>query len=66
MFDWQTVAAAILLLIASIYVGRRAWLRISSLSIRKRLNAPSCDDACGGCGTSKFVNLHSGAEFSNR
>src|SRR5437588_658415 len=48
MFDWQVIVVACVLLLASAYVGRRGWLRISSLAISKR-NAPSCDKACGHC-----------------
>jgi len=46
MFDWQVIVVACVLLLASAYVGRRGWLRISSLAISK-WNAPSCDKACG-------------------
>ncbi|HBB93981.1 MAG TPA: hypothetical protein DC054_01205 [Blastocatellia bacterium] len=66
MLDAQTIAAAIVLLIASIYVGRRAWLRLSSLILTKRRRASSCGEACGGCGPSKLVNLNSVAKFSNQ
>ena len=48
MFDWQVIVVACVLLLAGAYVGRRGWLRISSLAISKR-NAPSCDKACGHC-----------------
>jgi len=48
MFDWQVIVVACVLLGAGAYVGRRGWLRISSLAISKR-NAPSCDKACGHC-----------------
>jgi hypothetical protein len=48
MFDWQVIVVACVLLIAGVYVGRRGWLRISSLAISKR-NAPSCDKGCGHC-----------------
>lgn len=50
MFDWQVILVAFALLLACIYVGRRAWLRLSSLSVSRRMNAPSCSDGCGGCG----------------
>jgi len=48
MFDWQVFVVACVLLLAGAYVGRRGWLRISSLTISKR-NAPSCDKGCGHC-----------------
>jgi hypothetical protein len=48
MFDWQVIVVAFVLLIAVGYVGRRGWLRISSLAASER-NAPSCDKACGHC-----------------
>jgi hypothetical protein len=50
MFDWQIIVVSGVLLLACIYVGRRGWLRLSSLSIAKRMNAPSCAAGCGGCG----------------
>ena len=66
MLDAQTIAAAIVLLIAAIYVGRRAWLRLSSLILTKRRGALSCGEACGGCGPPKIVDLNSVAKFSNQ
>lgn len=50
MFDWQIILVGLALLFAGIYVGRRGWLRLSSLSTSKRMNPPSCADGCGGCG----------------
>jgi hypothetical protein len=50
MFDWQIILVVCALLLACVYVGRRGWLRVSSLSISKRMNAPSCAVGCGGCG----------------
>ncbi len=49
MFDWQTILVVGALILACVYVGRRGWLRLSSLSISKRMNAPSCAAGCGGC-----------------
>lgn len=66
MLDVQTIAAAIVLLIASIYVGHRAWLRLSSLILTKRRSASSCGEACGGCAPSKIIHLNSAAKFSNQ
>ena len=53
MFDWQVIVVVGVLLLACAYIGRRGWLRISSLSISKRMNAPSCAAGCGGCGTAQ-------------
>ena len=50
MFDWQIILVGCALVLACIYVGRRVWMRLSSLSLSKRMNAPSCNDGCGGCG----------------
>jgi len=47
MFDWQVIAVTFVLLLAVGYVGRRGWLRISSLKISRR-NTP-CDKGCGHC-----------------
>lgn len=49
MVDWQILLVGGVLLLACAYVGRRAWLRLSSLSISKRMNTPSCAAGCGGC-----------------
>lgn len=49
MFDWQLIIVAFALILACSYIGWRAWLRLSSLSISKRMNAPSCGDGCGSC-----------------
>jgi len=50
MFDWQVILVGLVLSIACVYVGRRAWLRLSSLLLSRRMNAPSCSNGCGGCG----------------
>jgi len=41
------------MLLAGIYVARRGWLRLSSMSSSKPMNASSCSDGCGGCGTAQ-------------
>ena len=43
-FDWQTIAAALVVLAASLYVARRAWARLRSM----RAGAKSTLD-CGSC-----------------
>lgn len=53
MFDWQIILVAGALLLACVYVGRRGWLRLSSLAISKQMNAPSCAAGCGGCGATE-------------
>ena len=44
-FDWQTIAAALVVLAAAAYVARRAWARLRSM----RAGAKSAVD-CGSCG----------------
>jgi hypothetical protein len=56
MFDWQIIIVGCVLLLACVYVGRRGWLRISSLSVSKRMNAPPCGNGCGGCGEKAVEN----------
>ena len=49
MFDWQIILVGCALLLACAYMGWRGWLRLSSLSVSKRMKEPSCGDGCGGC-----------------
>jgi hypothetical protein len=49
MIDWQTLLVASVLFAASLYVGRRGWLRIRSLMISKPMQSPACG-GCSGCG----------------
>ncbi len=50
MFDWQLIIVGLVLVLACSYIGWRGWLRLSSLSVSKRMNAPSCGEGCGACG----------------
>jgi hypothetical protein len=43
--DWQSIAAALVVLAAFLYVARRAWARLRSM----RAGAKSAAD-CGSCG----------------
>jgi hypothetical protein len=51
MFDWQVILVVCALLLACIYVGWRGWLRLSSFARSRRMNASSCSEGCGNCGT---------------
>ena len=44
-FDWQSIAVALVVLAALVYVARRAWARLRSM----RAGAKSLSD-CGSCG----------------
>jgi hypothetical protein len=48
MFDWQTIAVALIILGAFVYVARRAVKRLRSF--RVRAGASSCATGCGSCG----------------
>jgi len=52
MANSQSIAVVLVLLIASAYVVRRAWLRVRSVLRPKTMNASSCATACGSCGPS--------------
>jgi hypothetical protein len=52
MFDWQTIVVALIILAASIYVGRLAWMRLRSFRA-SRGNADSCETGCGSCGNNQ-------------
>ncbi|PYS46783.1 MAG: hypothetical protein DMF68_18110 [Acidobacteria bacterium] len=49
MFDWQTIATALVILAALIYAGRLAWLRLRAFRAG-RDGASSCETGCGSCG----------------
>jgi hypothetical protein len=51
MFDWQTLAVAIIILCALAYTGRRALSRLRSFRTGGRSSAPSCATGCGSCGS---------------
>ena len=44
-YDWQSIAVALIVLAALLYVARRAWARLRSM----RAGAKSAID-CGSCG----------------
>jgi hypothetical protein len=52
MFDWQTISVALIILAASLYVGRLAWIRLRSFRA-SRGNADSCETGCGSCGNNQ-------------
>ena len=56
MPDSQFIAVVILLLLASVYVSRRAWSRLSAL-LRQNRSGLSCISACAGCETSRPVKI---------
>ena len=47
-FDWQTIAVALIIAGALLYVGRRALLRLRSFRTGK--GGGSCATGCGTCG----------------
>ena len=47
-FDWQTIAVALIIAGALLYVGRRALARLRSFGTRKGDGA--CATGCGTCG----------------
>lgn len=49
-FDWQTIAAALIVLAALVYTGRRAWSRLRAFRASKGVSAP-CETGCGSCGS---------------
>ena len=48
-YDWQTIAVALIILAALVYVGRRAWSRLRAFRASKNVSAP-CETGCGSCG----------------
>ena len=46
-FDWQTIAVALIIAGALLYVGRRALMRLRSFKANK---GGSCATGCGTCG----------------
>ena len=46
-FDWQTIAVALIIVGALVYVGRRALARLRSFRVSK---GGSCSTGCGTCG----------------
>ncbi|HEX8852381.1 MAG TPA: FeoB-associated Cys-rich membrane protein [Pyrinomonadaceae bacterium] len=48
MFDWQTIAVALIILGALVYVARRGIRRLRSFGTQA--GAPPCATGCGSCG----------------
>ncbi|HMF55369.1 MAG TPA: hypothetical protein VK619_03330 [Pyrinomonadaceae bacterium] len=66
MLDWQTIAVALIIIAALLYVGRRGLKRLRSFSANKNSAASSCAVGCGNCnddeqkvkvGTKRVVNI---------
>ncbi|HEV2765069.1 MAG TPA: hypothetical protein VGV38_18955 [Pyrinomonadaceae bacterium] len=55
MFDWQSIAAALVILAACAYVARRAWARLRSF--RAAGGGASCETGCGKCGDDELDAL---------
>ena len=53
MFDWQTIAVAIIVLGALAYTARRGLARLRSFRAGGRSSVPACATGCGGCGEEK-------------
>ena len=47
-FDWQTIAVALIIAGALLYLGRRALARLRSFKVSK--GGGSCATGCGTCG----------------
>ena len=47
-FDWQTIAVALIIVGALLYVARRALMRLRSFRVSK--GGGSCATGCGTCG----------------
>jgi hypothetical protein len=58
MFSWQLIGVALVFSMALAYVSRRCYVRLLSMT-RQRHAGSSCDSACGGCGPSASVKVHS-------
>ncbi|HEY0173006.1 MAG TPA: hypothetical protein VGB98_18475 [Pyrinomonadaceae bacterium] len=48
-FDWQTIAVALIVSGALVYVARRAFARLRSFRVAKG-GGGSCETGCGKCG----------------
>ncbi len=48
-FDWQTIAVALIVAGALVYVARRAFARLRSFRVTKG-GGGSCEAGCGKCG----------------
>lgn len=50
MFDWQTITVALIILMALLYAGQRAWTRLRSFKARQATDS-ACATGCGTCGS---------------
>ena len=50
MFDWQTIAVALIIAGALLYVGRRGLARLRSFRASRGAAASDCATGCGKCG----------------
>lgn len=50
MFDWQTIAVALIISGALLYVGRRGLARLRSFRASRGASASDCATGCGKCG----------------
>lgn len=48
-YDWQTIAVALIVAGALVYVARRAFARLRSFRVTKG-GGGSCETGCGKCG----------------
>lgn len=53
MFDWQTIAVALIILAAFAYAARRGLSRLRSFRFAKGQGAAACSTGCGSCGETK-------------
>jgi hypothetical protein len=53
-FDWQTIAVALIIAAAALYVSRRALARLRAFRATKG-NAAACETGCGSCGEPQKV-----------
>lgn len=53
MFDWQTLAVALIVLCALAYVARRGLARLRSFRLRGKNGGAACATGCGNCGDEK-------------
>lgn len=62
MRDWQTIAVALIILGAAVYVGRRVWNRLRGFT-KAGAGASSCETGCGKCNSSAASNSATAASF---
>jgi hypothetical protein len=54
-FDWQTIAVALIILAALLYVVRRGVARLRSFSLSAKSGGGACATGCGKCGEEQTV-----------